>query len=101
MMPRIGNIALVGAAALALSIAQPKPAEAGNAGRFIAGAALGAVAGALLYNHGRSHAYYAPRPYAYDPYYYAPPAYYAPPVYYAPPPYHHHRRYHRGGWGRW
>ncbi|NND48985.1 MAG: hypothetical protein HKN60_01900 [Rhizobiales bacterium] len=87
IMLKLKTIGLVAAAALALTVAQPKPAEAGNAGKVIAGIALGAIAlGALSHAH-RAHAY----PHAY----YAPEVYYQPHGYYHPRPraYYHDRDY--------
>ena len=85
-MSRVKLLVIGAAAALVLTIAQPRPAEAGDAGKIIAGIAAGAIAAAIVHNHHR-HTYYAP-PHAY---YYAPPH---PTHYYAP---HPAPRYYYGG----
>ena len=69
-MLKFKTIALAAAAAVALTVAQPKPAEAGDAGKIIAGIALGAITAGILSHHARS----APKPYVHH--YAPPPAYY-------------------------
>ncbi len=63
------TIGLVAAAALALTVAQPKPAKVGNLGKVIAGIALGAIVlGALSHAnraHAYPHAYYSDHDYRY------------------------------------
>jgi len=106
-MSRIRIVAIAAVAALSLSMIQPKTAEARDAGRIIAGVALGAVATGLLQGYGqRSYGYpygYANRySYGYAP---APTRYYAPapyryygpaPAYYYAAPSAYHPAYNRG-----
>jgi hypothetical protein len=92
-MSRLRNFALGAAAALPLAMAQPGSAEAGDAGKIIAGFALGAITAAILsdlhddddhyyapYGARRPVQYYEPRPYVYyaprSPYYYVPQQHY-------------------------
>ena len=98
-MSRVKLFVVAAAAALILTIAQPRPAQAGDAGKIIAGIAVGAITAAIVHSRHRDHTYYAP-PHAY--YYYAPPhptyydaPYYAPRrhTYYAPRYYHPGKRY--------
>ena len=49
-MSRIGTITLAAIAALTLTIAQPRPAEAGSGG-FIAGLAIGVATAAIIHHH--------------------------------------------------
>ena len=106
-MWNLKSAALVAASALALTTAQPRPAEAGDAGKIIAGIAIGAIAVGILSHAARAHdgpyAYYAPEPYddgygyGYGgPYQYARPRY-KPQVYYGKPyPYAQPYYYHKG-----
>jgi hypothetical protein len=103
-MWNLKSAALVAVSALALTLAQPRPAEAGDAGKIIAGIAIGAIAAGILSHAARAHdgpyAYYAPERYDYDddygyghgygyggPYRYAPPRYKPHPYYGRPYPY--------------
>jgi len=102
-MSRLRNFALGAAAALPLALAQPGSAEAGDAGKIIAGFALGAITAAILSDL-RDDDHYAPYGYAtrhpvqhYEP---RPYVYYAPrsPYYYVP---HQHYRGDRNGPSRY
>ena len=85
-MLKLKTVGLVAATALALTVAQPKPAEAGNAGKVIAVIALGAIALGVLSHADRAHAY----PHAY---------YYEPEVYYQPHPQAYYPDYGYGYYG--
>ena len=101
---------MMAGAIAALSVAQPKPAEARCWGCWVgAGIAAGVIGGAIVagwpntYWAGFGGPYYGypPYGYGYGPYAYVPAYYYAPPAYYAPPVYaprhyyYAHHYYHR------
>lgn len=96
-MLKVKTIGLVAATALALTLAQPKTAEAGSAGKFIAGLAIGAIALGILSHNSRAYAepqaYYQPQPYSYYPDY--------GNQYYAPPPRKKHYRKHAHNGPNW
>jgi hypothetical protein len=79
-MSRMRTLALVAAAAVGLTVAQPKPAEASGWGGVAAGIAIAGITAALLHHHHRA---------------YAAPSYYYRPYYHAPRVYYHHRGHSR------
>ncbi|NND50259.1 MAG: hypothetical protein HKN60_08405 [Rhizobiales bacterium] len=104
-MLRNRSLAIAAALAAAITMLQPKSAQAGDAGKIIAGVAAAAITAAIVSRAHRSHAhgYYYPPAYGYDPYYAYPPhsyRYYEPYPrysrrYYAPSPRYNNRYYGR------
>lgn len=98
-MSKIKTLAVAGATALALVVSAPEPAEAGDAGKIIAGLAIGAIAAGIISHHANANTYYPPAYYA-QPYPYYPS--YGQYYYSAPPTvYFHYEDHHRGKkhWG--
>lgn len=84
-MSRLKTFAVVAAIAAALTMLQPRPAEAGSGG-VIAGIAIGVIGAALLHHHHRAYAY----PYQRKHYYVRPHSFFHHGGYYR-----HHRGHHR------
>ena len=83
-MSHFRNLGIIAIAALALTVMQPRSAQAGSGG-FIAGLAVGVATAAIVHHHRRAHAGYHHRPY------------------YSPRANHRHRvvrHQRRCGWGR-